>query len=65
MCILLRYGIASVLEVNLPIVTLNTITNVRISVGKTIVRGYVVKQTVPPHQPLPLSLEIYRNTRIT
>jgi hypothetical protein len=26
--------------------------------------GYVTKQTVPPHQPLPVTLEIYRNTRI-
>jgi hypothetical protein len=49
----------------MPIITLNTITNIRISIGKTIVCGYVTKQTVPPHQPLPVSLEIYRNTRIT
>ena len=49
----------------MPIITLNTITNVRISISKTIVCGYVTKQTVPPHRPLPVSLEIYRNTRIT
>ena len=28
-------------------------------------RGLVTKQTVPPRQPVPVSLEIYRNTHVT